>query len=171
MAALLLGWRTSVIVTIASIISGFGLAYAEQVGIKTQAFYPPMSLAQDNIFLFGLNILLIYLLINGLENEIKKSRKNLDELKEANINLNNVQIDLEKRTVELNQRRMELESANKQIHRRAANSNCLRKYPNPFLPSAIFRNFFRMWPRLLAKILASITWVFSCSMKSVNLPS
>ncbi len=119
MAALLLGWRTSILVTIASIISGFGLAYAEQVGIKTQAFYPPMSLAQDNIFLFGLNALLIYMLINGLENEIKKSRKNLDELKTTNVNLNNAQIDLEKRTVELNQRRMELESANKQIHRRA----------------------------------------------------
>lgn len=125
MAALLLGWRASIVVTVASIVSGFGLAYAEEVGAISVISYPPMPIAQDNVFLFGLNILLIFLLVNGLENEIKKSRKSLEELKVTNTNLNEVQVDLEKRTFELRQRGAELESANEQVHRRAAQFEAL----------------------------------------------
>jgi len=125
MAALLLGWRASIVVTIASIVSGFGLAYAEKIAIINTVSYPPMPIARDNVFLFGLNILIIYLLVNGLENEIKKSRENLKELKATNINLNEVQVDLEKRTFELSQRGIELESANEQVHRRATQFEAL----------------------------------------------
>src|SRR5215208_1203485 len=70
MAGLLLGWRASIIVTVASILSGFGLAYAEEHGLISTFLYPPAAYAQDFTLIFGLNTVLIYLLISGLENEI-----------------------------------------------------------------------------------------------------
>ena len=118
MAGLLLGWQASLTVTIASILSGFGLAYAEQSGLIGNVSYPATAFAQDITFIFGLNTVLIYLLISGLENEVKRSKTSLNELGLSNINLNTAQIDLEKRTTELSQRGSELQDANKQIQRR-----------------------------------------------------
>lgn len=118
MAGLLLGWRASIAVTVASILSGFGLAYAEENGVISTFLYPPTAFAQDITLIFGLNIVLIYLLISGLENEVKRSKTSLKELELSNINLNNAQIDLEKRTTELGQRGSELQTANEQIQRR-----------------------------------------------------
>ena len=118
MAGLLLGWQASLTVTIASIFSGFGLAYAEQSGLIGNVSYPATAFAQDITFIFGLNTVLIYLLISGLENEVKRSKTSLNELGLSNINLNTAQIDLEKRTTELSQRGSELQDANKQIQRR-----------------------------------------------------
>jgi GAF domain-containing protein len=119
MAGLLLGWQASVVVTIASILSGFGLAYAEQSGFFRSVSYPPTAFAQDLTLIFGLNGVLIYLLINGLESEVKRSKIRLKELGLSHSNLNRAQIDLEKRTAELSQRGSELQAANKQIQRRA----------------------------------------------------
>ena len=118
MAGLLLGWQASLTVTIASILSGFGLAYAEQSGLIGNVSYPATAFAQDITFIFGLNTVLIYLLISGLENEVKRSKTSLNELGLSNLNLNTAQIDLEKRTTELSQRGSELQDANKQIQRR-----------------------------------------------------
>jgi GAF domain-containing protein len=120
MAGLLLGWQASLTVTIASILSGFGLAYAEQSGLIGKVSYPATAFAQDITFIFGLNTVLIYLLISGLENEVKRSKASLKELELSNINLNTAQIDLEKGTIELSQRGSELQTANKQIQRRVA---------------------------------------------------
>ena len=120
MAGLLLGWQASLTVTIASILSGFGLAYAEQSGLLGNVSYPATAFAQDITFIFGLNTVLIYLLISGLENEVKRSKASLKELELSNINLNTAQIDLEKGTIELSQRGSELQAANKQIQRRVA---------------------------------------------------
>ena len=119
MAGLLLGWQASLAVTIASVLAGFGLAYAEQTGLIGNVSYPPAAFAQDITFIFGLNSVLIYLLISGLENEIKKSKINLKKLELSNINLNTVQIDLEKGSAELSQRGSQLQAANEQIQRRA----------------------------------------------------
>ena len=120
MAGLLLGWQASLTVTIASMLSGFGLAYAEQSGLIGNVSYPATAFAQDITFIFGLNTVLIYLLISGLENEVKRSKTSLKELELSNINLNTAQIDLEKGTIELSQRGSELQAANKQIQRRVA---------------------------------------------------
>jgi len=118
MAGLLLGWRASMAVTIASVLSGFGLVYAEQSGLIGNISYPLTAFAQDITFIFGLNSVLIYLLISGLENEIKKSKINVKELELSNINLHTAQIDLEKGTAELSQRGSQLQAANEQIQRR-----------------------------------------------------
>jgi hypothetical protein len=80
MAGLLLGWQASLFTTILSIFAGFGLAYAEANGLITVGPYPVTSFASDMAFTFIINAVIIYLLINGLENALRKSRANFDDL-------------------------------------------------------------------------------------------
>lgn len=149
MAGLLLGWQASVAVTVASILSGFGLAYAEQSGLIRGVFYPPTAFVQDLTLIFSLNSVLIYLLINGLENEVKRSKTNLRELELSNINLNTAQIDLEKRTGELSQRGSELQAANKQIQRRATQFEVLAQVTQAITS---VRDLQELLPRIAAVI-------------------
>lgn len=111
MAGLLLGWQASLIVTVLSIFSGFGLAYAEANGLITALPYPATSFAQDITFVLAFNAVIIYLLINGLENALKRSRGSLQELASTNTELNLAQNELQNRTAELI-------SANKQLENR-----------------------------------------------------
>jgi len=101
MAGLLLGWQASFIVTLLSVLSGYGLAYAEQNGLINSVSYPVTTFAQDITFVLAFNAVIIYLLINGLENALKKSRGSLGKLASANVDLNHAQDELEARTAEL----------------------------------------------------------------------
>jgi GAF domain-containing protein len=125
MAGLLLGWQASLFVTIASVLSALGLAYAESTGAIRPLSVSATAFAQDITLIFGLNTVLIYLLITGLENEIKKSKTNFKKLELSNISLNQARNDLEIQTDELRQRGLDLESANEQIQRRAAQFEAL----------------------------------------------
>jgi len=118
LTGLLLGWRASLVVTVTSVLSGFGIAIAEEQGLILIATYPPASFATDMTVIFGLNTVLLYLLIYGLENEIKKSKTSLKELQLTNINLHSAQANLKKRTTELEQRGLEVENANQKVQRR-----------------------------------------------------
>jgi GAF domain-containing protein len=101
MAGLLLGWQASFIITLLSIVTGFGLAFAEKNGLISHGAYPITSFAQDIAFVFGFNAVIIYLLINGLENALKKSRASLETLELTNVDLNQTQEELQRRTAEL----------------------------------------------------------------------
>lgn len=101
MAGLLLGWQSSLLVILLSIISGFGLAYAEESRLLVTAPYPITSFARDMAFVFGLTGVLIFLLISGLENALRRSRMNLVKLESANASLSNTQNELEMRSSEL----------------------------------------------------------------------
>ena len=125
MAGLMLGWRASVIVTILSIGMGFSLGIAEDRGWIISPSYPATSFAQDMAFVLILNTTLIYLLITGLEQEIRRSRSSLNELELANVDLNQVQARLQERNFELAERGIELEAANRQIHRRVSQFEAL----------------------------------------------
>src|SRR6266508_2826530 len=114
-AGLLLGWQASLFVTILSISSGFGLAYAEANGLITVGPYPVTSFASDMAFIFIINAVLIYLLINGLETALKKSRANFDELEVANTNLNFTQTELKNRSEELLVANKQLENSTKKL--------------------------------------------------------
>lgn len=153
MAGLLLGWRASIVVTVASVLSGFGLAYAEEIGLITNVVASPAAFIQDITLIFGLNTVLIYLLISGLENEVKRSKLSLKELELSNLNLNLAQTDLEKRTAELRQRGMELEAANEQVQRRAAQFEALAEVTNAITSV-------RDLPELLPRIAAVISEKF-----------
>lgn len=116
MAGLLLGWQASGIITLASVISGFALAYAEQNGLIKIAFYPVLLFARDVTFVFVLNGVFIYLLITGLENALGRSRRHLKELESANKSLNVTQTELEARTFDLLTANSQLENRTKKLH-------------------------------------------------------
>ena len=115
MAGLLLGWQASVIVTLLSIFSGFGLAFIEQSGLIERIDYPAASFAQDMTFVFGLNAVLIYLLITGLESAIKRAQTNAKELKVINTDLTRVQDDLQDRSTELSSSNQLLEKRTERL--------------------------------------------------------
>ena len=116
MAGLLLGWQASVIFTILSIASGFTLALLEQNGIINIPVYPITFFARDIALIFGLNGVLIYLLINGLENALKKSRSHLGELESANASLNFTQTELQARSADLLMANSQLENRTRKLH-------------------------------------------------------
>ena len=120
MAGLLLSWQASLITTILSILSGFGLAYAEQNGLISHGDYPITAFAQDIAFVFGFNAVMIYLLINGLENALKRSRGSLETLEVTNIDLKHTQQELQHRTAELITVNQQLENRTEKLHAIAA---------------------------------------------------
>ena len=120
MAGLLLGWKASLIITVLSIISGFGLAYAEQSGWIRHAAYPITRFAGDISVVFIFNAVIIYLLINGLESALKRSRASLEKLELANVDLNQTQQELQQRTNELTAVNKQLESRTEKLHAIAA---------------------------------------------------
>lgn len=101
MAGLLLGWQAAWITTVLSIAAGIALAYAEQNGLIVTNTYSITSFTRDMALVFGLNGILIYLLINGLENALGRSRVHLAEAEAANASLSQAQAELQSRSAEL----------------------------------------------------------------------
>jgi len=101
MAALLLGWQASMMIGVLSIAAAFGLAHAETVGLIITPDYAVSNFAFDISIVFLLIAYFIYLLVNGLENAIKRSRTNLKQLESTNAELNRAQADLHARSEEL----------------------------------------------------------------------
>jgi GAF domain-containing protein len=115
MAGLLLGWQASLVTTIISVLSGLGLAIAEANGLISVAPYPVVAFARDMAFIFVINAAIIYFLIDGLENALRKSRANLDELESANASLNFAQTELSNRSEELMVANKQLENSTKKL--------------------------------------------------------
>jgi GAF domain-containing protein len=143
MAGLLIGWQASLVVTVMSVLSGYGLAIAEENGWISVPAYPVLSFAQDMAFIFVLNGVLIYLLINGLENALKKSRSHLEELETANLNLSATQTELSNRSADLS-------TVNTQLEKR---STKLRAIAEITRTAAALRNF----DELLSSITSTIS--------------
>jgi len=120
MAGLLLNWQAALSITILSIISGLGLAYAEQGGLINHPAYPITAFGRDIGIVFGFNAVMIYLLINGLENALKKSRGSLEKLETANIDLKRTQNELQHRTNELTVVNKQLENRTEKLRAIAA---------------------------------------------------
>jgi GAF domain-containing protein len=116
MAGLLLGWQAALTITVLSGVSGFALAYAEQNGLIKVVFYPVTSFVRDVAFVLGLNGVLIFLLINGLENALKRSRSHLKELESANTSLSFAQTELQARTADLLTANDQLENRTRKLH-------------------------------------------------------
>ena len=100
-AGLLLGWQASLVFTALSIGAGRALAVAEQNGFIKVQVYPVTSFVRDVGIIFGLNGFLIYLLIDGLEKALNRSRRHLSELENANTSLSVTQTELRQRTADL----------------------------------------------------------------------
>ena len=87
-------WQAAVMITLLSVFSGIGLAFIEQNGLIAT---PSYSFARDITFVFILNGVLIYMLIHGLENALKRSRTSLKQLASANAGLTYTQSELQNR--------------------------------------------------------------------------
>jgi len=119
MAGLLLGWGASFIITLLSVFSGFALAYLEdigQIGASSYGEYPIRSFARDIAITLGINWLVIYFLIDGLEKSLKRSRTSVEELASANVNLNYTQQELEDRSSELVNANKQLQDRSQKLH-------------------------------------------------------
>ena len=136
MAALLLGWWASLLIAILSVVSAFGLAYAENAGVIITIDYPVINFAWDISVVFGLSTLFIYLLVNGLERAIQHSRRSVKELEIANTELSRAQTDLHARSAELI-------ATNKTLQKRTER---LRAIAEVARTAATVQNFDRLLP-------------------------
>jgi GAF domain-containing protein len=129
MAGLLLGWRPAVGFTVLSIAAGFGLAYAENIGIIHYVPGPAFGVVVEGTVLFIFGAIFLYLIIHSLQDAVKKANANASELRVSNQELTKLRDELEDRVVdrtrELANRNQELDDANSQIHRRASQFEAL----------------------------------------------
>ncbi len=114
MAGLLLSWQGIIVFTLASILSGWAMAYAEANQLFAPSLDTPLHFAFDMTFIFGLIGALIYLAITSLQKALNKSRAATQELSLSNKELNDLRVDLEqrveKRTTELEKRALQFEA-------------------------------------------------------------
>lgn len=114
MAGLLIGWRSTAIVTFFSILSGWALAYAQTIQLFTPTLDSPLNFARDMTGILILMGVLIYLMINGLQSMLTKSRSVAQELSLSNQELKqlraNLEQQVEERTSELKKRAAQLEA-------------------------------------------------------------
>ena len=114
LAGLLLGWRASVLVTLASMASGWVLAYAEANQVFQPSLDQPLNFVRDVSGVLILTGILVYLTISGLQNALDKSRMAAEQLTQANKDVNDLRRELERRvderTIELRKRATQLEA-------------------------------------------------------------
>jgi GAF domain-containing protein len=99
--ALLLGWQAALFIAVASMGTAYWLANAEASGALVIPNYPVTSFARDISILMGITAFLIYILTDGLEKAVRRSRNSFRALATANIELNETQTDLHARTEQL----------------------------------------------------------------------
>lgn len=114
MAGLLIGWQGAIFFTVASIFSGWALAYAETNQLFLPTLDTSLHFARDMSGVFALMGILIYLTISNLQRALNKSRAAAQELSRSNTELNELRIELEQRvderTSELTRRASQLEA-------------------------------------------------------------
>jgi GAF domain-containing protein len=114
LAGLLLGVRTAVGIAAISILSGFGLAYAETIGIIIYRPGPAFGVAIETTVLFIFSTVFMVLMINSLQNALKDAKANARELKSSNRQLSGLRDALElrvqERTAALEQRAIQLQT-------------------------------------------------------------
>ena len=100
LAGLLLGVRTAVAIAILSIISGFGLAYAETAGNIIYTPGPAIGVATEATFLFVFSTAFMVLTITSLQNALKRAKANANDLEFSNQQLTDLRDALELRVQE-----------------------------------------------------------------------
>jgi GAF domain-containing protein len=100
LAGLLLGVRTAIVIGLLSILSGFGLAYAETTG---KIIYTPGSayeVAAEATFLFVFSTTFMVLTINSLRRALQRAKANASDLEVSNRELSQLRDVLELRVKE-----------------------------------------------------------------------
>jgi GAF domain-containing protein len=97
MASLLLGWKGSAVVAALSIAAGWVLAsrYAGQNQVLDED--SSTAFARDTTIIFTLLVVLMYLVVNSLQQALRRSRVSEQSLQEQNVELTNLHAVLEER--------------------------------------------------------------------------
>jgi GAF domain-containing protein len=113
-AGLLVGWRGMAIVTVASILSGWALAFAATNQFFQPTLDEPLNVARDMTGVFALMGILIYLISSSLQKSLISSRSATQQLSSFNQELNelraNLEQQVEERTAEVEKRARQLEA-------------------------------------------------------------
>ncbi|MBK8783982.1 MAG: GAF domain-containing protein [Anaerolineales bacterium] len=115
-AGLLLGWQPAIGITALSAAAGFGLAYVENVGIIKPVFSPVFNIAIEGTVLLTFGAIFLILIINSLQNAVKRESARVEELNQSNKQLTELRDALENRVAE---RTMELEKQQEKAERRS----------------------------------------------------
>ena len=114
LAGLLLGARAATGVAILSILSAFGLAYAETAGLIEISLDPPFIAAVKLTILFIMCAIIIRSTINSLQHALQAAQENSRKLAISNQELTQLRDDLEsriqERTASLEKRALQLEA-------------------------------------------------------------
>lgn len=114
LAGLLLGARAATGVAVLSILSGFGLAYAEYTGIVVFVPDTPFVVAIEFAFLFVLSIVVIRLTINTLQGALDDATANAKQLAASNVELSELrdvlELRIQERTASLEKRASQLQT-------------------------------------------------------------
>jgi len=114
LAGLLLGVWPAVGIAIVSVISGFGLAYAEKAGIIVYAPSPAFGVAGEFTFLFLFSTLFMVLTITSLQKALNAAKANAKELETSNKELMDLrdalEIRVQERTASLEKRATQIQT-------------------------------------------------------------
>ncbi|MCA9933224.1 MAG: GAF domain-containing protein [Ardenticatenaceae bacterium] len=89
MAGLFLGWRTAVFFGFLTIVAGWGLAYPEIQSGREIHYDSAQNLARDFTVVFAFVILLLYLIINNLQQALNRMRQSNSDLQQLSATLEN----------------------------------------------------------------------------------
>lgn len=103
LAGLLLGIRPAIGIAAISILSAFGLAYAETAGVIVYAPGSPFSVATEATVLFIFSTVVMVITINSLRSALDTARANAKNLTQSNMDLLNLRDALELRVQERTQ--------------------------------------------------------------------
>jgi GAF domain-containing protein len=131
-AGLLLGWRAASILTAATILTGFGLAYAETHNLSPTAYYAVSAntARNDMTTIFIVYAIFIFLLFRGWDSTIKSAKRGKDELETSNRELLISQGMLEKNQRDLLTANQQLVYRNERINAVAEISNTITAINN-----------------------------------------
>ena len=109
-ASLLVGWRGAVFFAVLGIISGWGLAYAENSGLIDPGPHLPTQDALEKTIIISIATILIYLLINNLSKAVTSARLSNEKLQKLS---NNLETQVAERTQAAEEARHQAEQAQK----------------------------------------------------------
>ena len=118
-AGLLLGWRPAVGIAVLSMIASFGMSIAENNGLIEYQQRAAIGLAIEATVLLSFGAIFLILIINTLQNTIKKEKEKSDELNKTVHQLTELQEDLEsriaQRTIDLETQQADSEKRSRQF--------------------------------------------------------
>lgn len=139
---LLLGWRPAIGIAVLSILASFGLAYAENSGIIIYTPGQAINIAIESTVLLIFGAIFLILIINSLQNAVKREIEKVNELNAINKELSKLRDELENRVTE---RTKELEKQQTNAERRSRQFEAITRVTQEI---SVTRNLQEVLPKI-----------------------